>query len=181
MRLIAIATLPSKIFQTIGICAALVVCAQSAEAAPAKAQKTAPKPASSSQVNPIYNSYVNQLRPKIEKTWNFPNGKNHVVLQVDVAQDGSVSNLVLNSTPKNGEAEQKASDAFNGAQPLPALPSGSTAKLEVTFDSQADQWDAKSSISVKMDPSKDTGSSASSPPAAAAEDKGDSSAAPASN
>lgn len=110
--------------------------------------------------NPALTTYVNQLRPKIDKNWNFPNGQNHVILSVDVAADGSVTNLVLTSTPKNSDAEQKASDAFNGAQPLPALPSGGGAKLVVTFDSQADQWNSKSNIQIKLDPVKAASSSA---------------------
>lgn len=166
-----------KAFQLSIICTVFSIYAQTATAAPAKpAQKAAPaKAAASSPGSPIYNSYVNQLRPKIDKAWNFPTGKNHVVLSVDVAQDGSVSNLVLNSTPKSGEAEQKASDAFNAAQPLPSLPSSSTAKLEVTFDSQADQWDSKSSVAVKMDPVKGSGSSGGASSATASDDKPESS------
>ncbi|MBX9568736.1 MAG: TonB C-terminal domain-containing protein [Candidatus Obscuribacterales bacterium] len=153
------------LFQLATISIAFSFCAQENLAAPTKqaAKAAPPKAATSAPGNPIYNNYVNQLRPKIDKNWNFPTGKNHVVLSVDVAPDGSVSNLVLTSNPKSGEAEQKASDAFNSAQPLPSLPSGSSAKLEVTFDSQADQWDSKSSIGVRMDPVK--GSSSTAPPA----------------
>lgn len=153
-----------KEFQVAAMSVTLCFSAQCSQAAPKQVQKpAAARPAASAQGSPIYNNYVNQLRPKIDKNWNFPTGKNHVVLSVDVAQDGSVSNLVLTSTPKSGEAEQKASDAFNGAQPLPSLPSGSLAKLVVTFDSQADQWDSKSSISVRMDPVKGDSSSAAAP------------------
>lgn len=126
-----------------------------ADCAPAKApSKAVPAKAPAAAANPIFNNYVNALRSKIDKNWNPPQGTNHVVLSVQVANDGSVSNLNLSSSPKNGEAEQKASDAFNGAQPLTALPGGASASLTVTFDSTADQWDSKASVSVRMDPNK---------------------------
>lgn len=176
MKLLSI--LLGKEFQVAAMSLTFCLSMQCAHCAPSQAQKpAAARPAASAQGNPIYDNYVNQLRPKIDKGWNFPTGKNHVVLSVDVAQDGSVTNLNLTSSPKSGEAEQKASDAFNAAQPLPSLPSGSLAKLVVTFDSQADQWDSKSSISVRMDPVK--GGSSSAAPAATheapLENKGDAS------
>jgi TonB family protein len=116
------------------------------------------------------NGYANDLRQKMSKTWVYPQGtdkataKNHVTLKITVNQDGSVSNLNLESNPKNAEAEQKANDAFNSAQPLSALPSGvSEATITAVFDSEADQWDTKgASIAIKIDPSK------SAPPASEA-------------
>jgi len=102
------------------------------------------------------NSYATQLRVKMAKTWVYPLGKNHVTLTIQVNQDGSVSNLTLDSTPKNPEAEQKANDAFNSAQPLATLPSGVTeGKVTAIFDSEADQWNTKgANLMVKVDPTK---------------------------
>ncbi len=85
--------------------------------------------------------------------WQFPSCNNQVTLTVEVASDGSVSNLSLSSSPKNTEAEQKANDAFNAAQPLAALPSGCAgATITCMFESKADQWDSHANISVKLDP-----------------------------
>ena len=145
-----------------------------AQAAPAKKAPARPAAAAKQAAplsSPVYNAYVNQLRPKIDKNWNFPTGNNHVTLSVQMAQDGSVSNLVLTSTPKNGEAEQKASDAFNAAQPFAPLPPGNGATVTVTFDSQSDQWDSKASVGVRMEPGKGTAAAASAGGATAADDK----------
>jgi TonB family protein len=121
----------------------------------APARKAAPPAASSGASSAACNTYAGQLREKMAKSWNCPTGKNHVTLTIDVNQDGSVSNLTLASSPKNNEAEQKANDAFNSAQPLSALPSGITqAKITAVLDSQADQWDTKANMSVKIDPVK---------------------------
>lgn len=100
-----------------------------------------------------YKSYVGNLQPKIGKAWNYPNGKNHVVLSVMIASDGSASELNLSSTPKNTEAEQAANDAFNQSQPLPALPSDSPpCRITITFDSSADpHGDAKANFYIKLD------------------------------
>jgi TonB family protein len=103
----------------------------------------------------VLNSYATQLRQKMGNNWNYPDGKNHVTLTVDVVQDGSVSNLTLASTPKNNEAEQKANDAFNSAQPLQPLPAGNAeARITIVFDSQADQWNSKANIAIKIDTKK---------------------------
>lgn len=100
-----------------------------------------------------YNSYINALKSKIEKTWNYPDGKNHVALSILVAQDGSVSDLKLSSTPNSPTAEQAANDAFNQAQPLPALPASSPpCRLTITFDSNADpHGDTKGHFFIKLD------------------------------
>lgn len=111
--------------------------------------------ASNSGSSAALNTYATQLREKMGSKWNYPTGKNHVTVTIQIAQDGSVINLSLASTPKNDEAEQKANDAFNSAQPLQALPAGITeAKIVAVFDSQADQWDSKGFVSVKIDPVK---------------------------
>lgn len=125
--------------------------AKAPAAKPAKAAASAPAAGGNSAV---YNDYANQMRQKMANNWNYPNGTNHVTLVVEVAQDGSVSNLTLSSSPKNTEAEQKANDAFNSAQPLQPLPSGNGATITCVFDSKADQWDSKANISVKIDPAK---------------------------
>lgn len=121
----------------------------------ASAGKAAPAQAASGGSSAAFNTYATQLRGKMGNNWQPPEGKHHVTLTIQVAQDGSVSNLTLASSPKSNEAEQKANDAFNSAQPLQALPSGcSGATISAVFDSQADQWDHKASISVKIDPAK---------------------------
>ena len=117
--------------------------------------------------NASFNSYADQMRNKMGSKWDYPTGNNSVTLTVKVSQDGSVSDLSLSSSPKNTEAEQKANDAFNSAQPLQALPSGtSAAVITCIFNSQADQWNSKANISVKLDPQKSAEAPASNPGAA---------------
>lgn len=123
-----------------------------AKAAPAK-QHSKPAPAASQGSSAAFNNYANQIRGKMANSWTVPSGTNHVTLTIDVAQDGSVNNLTLSSSPKNTEAEQKANDAFNSAQPLQSLPSGvSAATITAVFNSKADQWEHSADISVKIDP-----------------------------
>lgn len=126
------------------------------KAAPAKRPATNAKPSQpTSGNNAALNNYATQLRQKMGGGWNYPAGNNHVTLTVKVSQEGSVSDMSLSSNPKHNEAEQKANDAFNSAQPLQALPAGvSAATITILFDSQADQWDGKGNISVKIDPVK---------------------------
>lgn len=113
--------------------------------------------------NAAYNSYADQMRTKMGSKWDYPSGNNSVTLTVHVDQSGGVSDLNLSSSPKNTEAEQKANDAFNSAQPLQALPAGlAAAIITCQFNSQADQWNSKANISVKIDPQK-----SAEPPAAA--------------
>lgn len=116
-----------------------------------KPAQAAPGGANSAELN----NYANKMREKMAGSWNYPPGNNKVTLKVEIAQDGSVSNLSLDSTPKNADAEQKANDAFNAAQPLPALPSGvSGATITCMFESNADQWGGKANVAVKIDPAK---------------------------
>lgn len=132
------------------------------KAKPASAPAGAPKSAApgkapvSAALTAAYKTYVDQLRPKIYNTWfeKFPFGKHHVVLTVVVNQDGSASGLELSSTPKSGEAEQAANDAFNAAQPLPGLPAASPpCKLVITMDSNSSPpADCKTNFAMKMDP-----------------------------
>ncbi len=134
----------------------------SVSAAPAKAAKPKPKAAvpaaakagpANAGNNAAFNNYANQMRQKMGAKWDYPSGNNHVTLTVTVAQDGGVNDFSLTSNPKNTEAEQKANDAFNSAQPLQPLPTGvSSAKLTINFNSQADQWDSKADIAVRIDP-----------------------------
>ena len=147
-----------------------ILASASTMAAPAKpaAKKPAVKPAAKAPAggggsSAAFNSYADAMRNKMAGNWNYPSGHNAVTLTVQVSNDGSVSNMTLTSNPKNTEAEQKANDAFNSAQPLQPLPSGtSAATITCQFNSQADQWDSKANISVKIDPQK------SAEPAAAA-------------
>lgn len=147
----------------------IALCLFIASAAASFAAPAAKKPASKTAAAPRQNkgtqsaansadlnSYANQMRQKMAASWNYPAGNNKVTLKVEVAADGSVSNLTLDSAPKNTDAEQKANDAFNAAQPLTALPSGlSGARITCQFDSSADQWSAgKANIAVKIDPAK---------------------------
>ena len=119
------------------------------------AKKTSAAGAATPGASTAFNAYADKLRLKMVGSWVYPDGKNHVTLSIQVAQDGSVSDLTLASTPKNNEAEQKANDAFNSAQPLSSLPDGvSSATITAVFDSQADQWNSKANISVKVDPAK---------------------------
>jgi len=102
-----------------------------------------------------YNAYVNKLRGKILNVWDYPSGKNHVVLEATVGNDGSVVGVVLKSTPKSNEAEQSANGAFAQVQPLEALPAGTppNVKITLTFDSSADpHGDSSSSLGAKLDP-----------------------------
>lgn len=141
--------------------------ANSASAAPAKpaakkatpaAKSAAPKAGAGSAAgapSAALNSYADQMRNKMGGKWDYPSGNNSVTLVVKVSQDGSVSDLSLSSSPKNTEAEQKANDAFNSAQPLQPLPGGTaSAVITCKFDSQADQWNSKANIAVRIDPQK---------------------------
>jgi hypothetical protein len=100
-----------------------------------------------------YNAYINTLRGRLANKWFLADGNNHVILAATIAADGSVTNLDLTSTPKNPAAEQAASDAFNGCQPLQALPGTCAARLTLTFDSTADpHGDSTSKLGGKIDP-----------------------------
>ena len=107
-------------------------------AAPAAASTPAAK-APSGQLNGAYTAYINRLRGKLDHNWYLPDGNNKVTLSVDLAPDGSVTNLNVSSAPSSTLAEQAANDAFNQSQPLEALPATSPAvKLTLTFTSTAD-------------------------------------------
>jgi TonB family protein len=136
----------------------------SALAAPARsgqAARPAARPASGNTVtaaagngplNAAYNSYLNALRQRIDNQWYLADGNNHVTLTMTVSTDGSVTALEIASTPKNVEAEQTASDAFNKVQPLPGLPSGSNAiKMTLSFDSRASQHENERHLSGRID------------------------------
>ncbi|MBI4534064.1 MAG: TonB C-terminal domain-containing protein [Candidatus Melainabacteria bacterium] len=119
------------------------------------AGEPAPKPRQSINLTPAYTAYINRLRGKVQNVWNYPDGKNQVVLQATVGLDGSVGEVVLKSTPNNADAEQAASTAFAQAQPLERLPAGSApiVRVTLTFDSIADpHGDSKISLSGRLDP-----------------------------
>lgn len=125
----------------------------------AAARRGTAKPAATTKSNSgataaACNNYLNRVRAKVDKNWYVADGKNHVVLSVVVAPDGTVTDLNITSTPTDTKAEQAASDAFNQSQPLEALPSGSKAmKMTLTFDSNADpHGDSSRTIGARLDP-----------------------------
>jgi TonB family protein len=90
-------------------------------------------------LNAAYTSWINRLRGKLDRNWYLADGTNLVTITATVSPDGSVSNFNVSSSPNNATAEQAAADAFNHAQPLEGLPSGSSdVKLTLTFKSFAD-------------------------------------------
>ncbi len=101
-----------------------------------------------------YTAYLDRLRGKVQPNWTFPDGKNHVTLQVQVEPDGTASNITLSSTPKSEPAEQAANAAFAQVQPLAPLPDKSPAvKVTLTFDSFSDpHGDSNSSLTGRLDP-----------------------------
>lgn len=100
-----------------------------------------------------FNAYCDSLRNKLDKGWSVADGSNKVTVTADVDKDGSVTNLKISSNPTSTAAEQAASDAFNFAQPLTALPAGvQSIKLSLTFDSTADpHGDSSRNIITKVD------------------------------
>lgn len=124
-------------------------------AAPPKKPAAAVKRPASVDMSPAYNAYLGRLRGKVLQNWDFPAGKNHVVLQVTVNADGSSGEISLKSTPGNQAAEQAANAAFAQAQPLEPLPANScpSAKITLTFDSTLDpHGDSSSNLSGRLDP-----------------------------
>lgn len=131
----------------------------------------------SGALNSAYNSYLNVLRQKVDNQWYLADGNNHVVISMTVGTDGSVTELDITSSPKNTQAEQAASDAFNHCQPLAVLPAGSNAvKMTLTFDSHADphgdndrhitgRIDAPGSSAASSSSNSNAGGSSSSSPA----------------
>lgn len=102
--------------------------------APVKGRTQPPKPAVTNH-SAALNAYWGRLQPRVTNNWVVPDGKNHVVITVNVQPDGSVGDFAIVSTPKDGLAEQSCSEAFTKSQPLEALPSGMQgAKLVLTFD-----------------------------------------------
>lgn len=108
------------------------------------------------ELTAAYKTYVDGIRPKIYQTWyeKLPFGKYHVTLTVTISPEGSANDMQLSSSPKNSEAEQAASEAFNSAQPLSPLPAGSPAcKLVINMDVTASPpAEIKSNFAMKMDP-----------------------------
>jgi TonB family protein len=113
-------------------------------AKPVSKAAVSPKAANTAGTKPgpfsaAYTAYINRLRAKLENKWYLADGRNKVTLSVTVSNDGSVTDLELTSTPRNTQAEQAASDAFNQCQPLETLPAGSSpVKLALVFESFAD-------------------------------------------
>jgi hypothetical protein len=109
-------------------------------------------------------AYCNKTWGKINNNWEYANGRNHVILSVDLDQGGNVLNMHATSSPHNGDAEAKAQAALQRSQPLDLLPSGlPSAHLTITFDSTADpHGDSNSSGSVKLECNPNGASSASS-------------------
>lgn len=114
-----------------------------------------PKKPATRDLTPQYNAYLNRLRNKVLNAWNYPDGKNHVVLEATVGSDGSVAGIVVKSAPGNAAAEQAANAAFAQAQPLEALPQGSAPNVKITFvfDSTSDpHGDSSVNLSARLDP-----------------------------
>jgi len=144
---------------SIALTTMLLITLSSGLTAPGDAKPAAKKkPAAPAQANrpandAAWNGYAARLQSKLLNKWLLPDGKNHVVLTANVGADGSVTELNMTSAPNNAAAEQAATDAFNGSQPLECLPAGSeSAKLTLTFDSFASQHDANRNVGVKIDP-----------------------------
>lgn len=131
--------------------------ALAAQPAAKPARAAAPKP-KNIDLSSQYNAYLGRLRSKVAAAWNFPNGRNKVVLQVEVQPDGSAGSITLSSTPKSEEAEQAANAAFAQAQPLEALPANSPpVKVTMNFDSFADpHGESNSSLTARLDPVRQT-------------------------
>lgn len=135
----------------------------------AKAQPVGPK--LSPALNAAYSRYVHALQAKLDNKWYLADGRNHVVLSAKLDPNGAVTGLDISSTPKNVQAEQAATDAFNQCQPLAALPSGSPAvQLTITFASNADPHGENTrSISAQVTaqpPSPTQAAAGTTPPAA---------------
>jgi hypothetical protein len=126
-----------------------------------KAKGRAPAPASNKGAAVQSNTkgtaantaYLTRLRGKLLNNWDVPNGKNRVTLTTVVNADGSIGDVVLNSTPKNADAEISGSESFAKSQPLEALPAGGQAKLILTFESSADpHGDSSSNVYTQIVP-----------------------------
>jgi TonB family protein len=128
-------------------------------------------PAKGGALNAAYAAYINRLRGKLDSKWYLADGRNHVVIILNVDPNGSVTNLNITSSPTNTQAEQAANDAFNQSQPLEGLPGGSPAvKLAITFDSVADpHGDNSRQISAQIDPL--TPAAPANPPASSTDTK----------
>lgn len=104
-------------------------------------------------LTPQYNTYVNQIRGKLNSNWNYPDGKHHVTIQCVLSADGNVSDFSINSSPKSSAAEEAANQAFNQAQPFEALPGNTpSARLTLTFDSTSSQHESSSNLKTHLEP-----------------------------
>ena len=137
----------------------LLVVSEAAKAAPAKGgAKPAAAPAPAAKRPPSANNsaaltgYWNRLRVRLQNNWQVPDGKNTVVLTVNVAADGASSDMVTTGHPKDPQAEVSVAEAFNKSLPLEALPAGvSSAKITVNFDYQYDpHGDGHSGVSGQI-------------------------------
>jgi hypothetical protein len=125
-----------------------------------KAKGRAPAPAAnkgpatqSNKGTAANTAYLTRLRSKLLNNWTVPDGKNRVTLTTVVNADGSIGDVILNSTPKNADAEISGSEAFAKSQPLEVLPGGGQAKLILTFESSADpHGDSSSNVYTQIVP-----------------------------
>lgn len=119
----------------------------------AKPRTAAPANNNNAALTAAFNAYCDSLRNRLDKGWNVADGTNKVTLTADVDKDGTVTNLNIKSSPSNTTAEQAASDAFNSAQPLSALPSNvQSIKLTLSFESTADpHGDSSRNIGTRID------------------------------
>lgn len=116
-------------------------CAYSAPAAKAAAAKAAPAAKAPAHKTVTVNNsaaltgYWNRLHSRLQNNWQVPDGKNTVVLTVNVASDGATSDVEVVGHPKDPQAEVSATEAFNKSLPMEALPSGvSSAKITINFE-----------------------------------------------
>lgn len=119
-------------------------------AAPMAPGASAPK---TENLTPKYNAYVNQIRGKLNSSWNYPDGKNHVVIQCVLSADGAVSDFQISSSPKSAAAEEAANQSFNQAQPFESLPGNTpSARLTLNFDSTSTQHESSSNLKTHLEP-----------------------------
>lgn len=120
---------------------------------PSPSPSMAPATAKTQNMTPQYNTYVNQLRSKLNGAWNYPDGKNHVIIKCVLSADGAVTDFQISSSPKSSAAEEAANQAFNQGQPFESLPGNTpSARLTLTFDSTSSQHESSSNLQTHLEP-----------------------------
>ena len=124
------------------------------KAKPRAAARPAPQGQAGGASRAAIEAYCGRVWSKVYGKWNLPDGDNHVTIVAQVSSDGSIGDISVTSSPKNGEAEAAAMTALDQSKPLDLLPTGMGAgKLTITFNSKADpHGDSSSGGSVRLDP-----------------------------